>query len=72
MIEQKIEEKVVCDVCRKEFDGKTDWEEIQEFHCIRLQGGYGSIFGDGVKMKADICQHCLKKLVGKHLILDEE
>jgi antitoxin CcdA len=71
-VEQKIVDKVVCDVCKKEFDDKVDWEEVQEFHCIDFVGGYGSIFGDGVTMKADICQHCLKKLVGEYLVRDNE
>lgn len=28
--------------------------------------GYGSIFGDGIKIECDICQHCLKKLIGEY------
>lgn len=71
-IKQKIEDKVICDVCKKEFDCKTDWEEVQEFHCIRIRGGYGSVFGDGVKWKVDICQHCFEKMIKDYMVLDEE
>lgn len=63
---------IVCDVCKKIFDVKEDDMEIQEFHCIDFMGGYGSIFGDGVEVKCDICQRCLDKLIGKFFRLDGE
>lgn len=60
---------ITCDVCKKEYfydaDDKSDIE-IQEFHCIRLTGGYGSMFGDGMEIECDICQHCLYKLIKKY------
>lgn len=34
--------------------------EFHEFTCIDMQAGYGSIFGDGNRVRIDLCQHCLK------------
>jgi len=70
---QTIEEEVVisktCDVCKKtyEVDNKDHWMEVQEFHHIRFTGGYDSVFGDGVTMSLDICQHCLKEKLGEYM-----
>ena len=70
MIKYKIEIKevelissIVCDKCKKEIypEDTIEWQEI---FCIRLQGGYGSVFGDGNKVKIDLCQHCLYDLIG--------
>ncbi len=74
MIEQKIPESITCDVCKKEYNckkgerGNDDIMEVQEFNHIRFQGGFNSIFRDGVVMKIDICQHCLKKLLGEYMV----
>jgi len=46
---------IICDVCKKEFDYDKNIIDIQEFHHIRLHGGYGSVFGDGAKIECDIC-----------------
>ena len=48
---------VKCDKCGKEYD---DIMEIQEMVKFRFTGGYGSIFGDGTRVIANICQYCLK------------
>ncbi len=70
-VEQKIAESVTCDVCKKEYDYKGNGVmESQEFQSIRFQGGYGSVFGDGAVMKIDICQHCLKKILGEYMVDD--
>jgi hypothetical protein len=71
----KITDTITCDVCGKKYferkeDGNANHDdaiEIQEFHCIDFVGGYGSVFGDGNRIKCDICQHCLKKLLGEYL-----
>ena len=79
-IEIKQEKDVVismsCDICKKEYfyeDGIVNTGdhiyEMQEFTHIRFTGGYGSVFGDGDSYELDICQHCLKDLVGSHLRL---
>lgn len=51
-----------CDKCHKQYD--IDTYEAQEFHHIHFTGGYGSIFGDGVEVECDLCQHCLKEFIG--------
>ncbi len=57
-------EAVICDVCKVEF--AADDLETQEFHHVRFTGGYGSIFGDGMHVECDICQYCLKRLIGTY------
>lgn len=57
---------LTCDACGKTFDDQTMGGVIekQEAMTIRLTGGYGSIFGDGYTIAADLCQHCLKLRLG--------
>lgn len=55
---------IKCDACGKEY---SDVLEMQEFLDISSIGSYGSIFGDGHSVEVDICQHCLKNLLGKYL-----
>jgi len=52
-VEHKELEKVICDLCKKQFD---DNMEIQEFHHIRFTGGYSSVFGDGADVSCDLCK----------------
>ncbi len=52
---------IQCDKCGKVFDDEI---EIQEFHRIHFTGGYGSVFGDGDSISCDICQYCLKEMIG--------
>lgn len=63
-----VEEKttIQCDVCKKEYsiEDMNDCFEIQEFHHICFCGGYDSVFGDGNTIECDICQYCLKELIG--------
>ena len=56
---------VMCDVCRNVFE--WDSLETDEFEFIRRVGGYNSIFGDGHNVEIDICQRCLKKLLGDYI-----
>lgn len=64
-------DKVICDCCKKEYDFSDiyskDSFQIQEFHHIAFVAGYESVFGDGSKVECDLCQNCLKKLLGKYL-----
>jgi hypothetical protein len=71
-VEQRLAETITCDVCKTTYDYEKDIMEIQEFHHIRFRGGYGSVFGDGAPMEADICQHCLKKSLGDCLRVGDE
>lgn len=62
---------VICDVCGKSHhignNNINDELEFYEFINIHHDCGYGSIFGDGNQINIDICQYCVKKLLGKHL-----
>jgi len=73
-VENKVPESITCDVCKKAYyyGSGEDIIEIQEFHYINFRGGYGSVFGDDVSMKGEICQHCLKKKLGEYLVIDED
>lgn len=52
---------ITCDgKCKKTY---TDPFELQEFLEVDFIGGYSSVFGDGVEIKADICQYCLKDML---------
>ena len=66
--QQKVSEPitVTCDICKKVYD-ILDECEIQEFEFIRRKGGYNSVFGDEYVVEMDICQHCLKKLIGDYV-----
>ncbi len=85
MITQKVIISIECDKCHKVYlnseeeviDGQhhitamNDMFEIQEFHHIKFTGGYGSEFGDGDKVECDICQHCLKEMIGSFCRITE-
>ncbi len=61
--EHEIIEKLICDKCGKEITPE-DIMEWQESYSIVFTGGYGSVFGDGVTVTCDLCQDCLKDLIG--------
>lgn len=68
VLHQKLS-AVECDVCKRVFDPSLDSMEIQEITEIHFIGGYSSIFGDGSEVSCDICQGCLKSLLGPYLRL---
>jgi hypothetical protein len=61
---QKVDEilSVACDICKEHYS--FDDPEVDEFEFIRRTGGYNSVFGDEYEVELDICQYCLKKLIG--------
>ena len=61
---------IKCDTCGKSFtEGILEDDfEIQEMHHINFIGGYTSVFGDGQRVKLDICQRCLLSIIGDFLI----
>lgn len=61
---------VICDKCLKECDPEKDTMEVQEFLHIKYTGGYGSVFGDESKIECDICQNCVRKLIGDIIRID--
>lgn len=71
---------LACDVCGRGFkaadfegaDAEAAIEEAQEFTLIRHHCGYGAdnqntIFHDDLRYSADLCQHCLNRLLGSHM-----
>ena len=68
-VEQEIMDKFFCDKCKKEVFGDM---ELQEAYTIRLMGGYASVFGDGCKVDCDLCQQCLKDLIGDFCTYNNE
>ena len=63
-VEVDVLKAVTCDVCQTYYD---DPIEIQA--CIQIQKtcSYGSIFGDEASIECDLCQHCVKALLGGSL-----
>lgn len=55
----------ICDRCGRE--AEVGDMEAEEFISIEQVGGYRSIFGDGNQISTDICQHCLKDILGEWL-----
>jgi hypothetical protein len=58
---------MICDKCGSEYFGQ-DILELQEFLHINFTGGYASVFGDGIHVECDICQHCLKEMIDNFCI----
>ncbi|WP_151102999.1 hypothetical protein [Salmonella enterica] len=59
-----------CDRCRRR--AEKDDLEFQEFLTIDHRAGYGSVFGDGGRLRLDLCQHCVKEILGQWLTQREE
>jgi len=66
VIEKKKEiVSITCDKCGKTFTPSDiiDWQECQ---LVSFTGGYGSVFGDGATIECDLCQECVKELIGEY------
>ena len=78
---KKVVVAIQCDRCQKvyrkeEVEGHilkkfNDMWEINEFLRLDFSCGYGSIFGDGAKVECDLCQHCVKDLIGPYARIQE-
>jgi len=71
---RKVLDQVVCDCCKNVYENDNrlkDVMEIEEFISIDKTNGYGSIFEDESKMKLDLCQHCVKKLLGDYIKIEK-
>jgi len=55
-------EEWICDKCGKSI-GDDDMV-LQESLSIKFTGGYSSVFGDGNNIEVDVCQNCLKDMIG--------
>jgi len=62
-VEHQKETALVCDHCKREItpNEHSEWSEALR---LRFTGGYGSVFFDGARVEADLCQHCVKELIG--------
>ena len=58
---------VTCDRCHREMAPNAQDCEHQERVAIRFRAGYNSVFGDGNLVEADLCQHCVKEVLGPWL-----
>lgn len=58
-----------CDRCNR--SAEKDSPEFHEFLSIDRQAGFGSVFGDGNRLKLDLCQHCVKELLNSWLSVSE-
>lgn len=50
---------------------QRDMWELPEMHHIDFVGGYGSVFGDRNRVQCDLCQHCLKEVIGPFARIEE-
>lgn len=57
---------IECDSCNKKID-QSDRIELQETLYISFIAGYGTVFEDGEEYETQLCQHCVKKILGKFL-----
>jgi antitoxin CcdA len=56
---------ICCDRCgRRAEEGEF---EFCEFTSIEYRAGYVSVFGDQNEVEIDLCQHCLKEVLGQWL-----
>ena len=62
----------VCDCCKKEVSSEENLMDFQEALHIDFTGGYGSVFGDGTKVSADICQDCLKEMISPFAYMNKQ
>lgn len=59
---------IVCDCCgRRISTDLDDVFELQEVVSVDITGGYSSVFGDGIRLHTDLCQECVKKILGPYL-----
>lgn len=57
---------VVCNKCGKRIVPE-DYIEWQEAFIYQFLTGYGSVFGDSADLSVELCQHCMKELLGPYI-----
>ena len=70
-ISQDILTAIQCDKCKKTIDYYKDSYEFQEMISLDWVAGYCSIFGDGNEVSIDLCEHCIKELLGPYIRINE-
>lgn len=63
---------VICDRCGREMLPNDPDCEHQERIAFRFRAGYGSVFGDGSLVEADLCQRCVIEMLGPYLRVTED
>lgn len=59
---------LICDKCGKRIDA-ADTFEMQEVLSLTIHGGYAAVLGDGDVYDLDMCQECVKDVLGPYLRL---
>ncbi len=57
-------QRLICDRCGRQAERDDLDCEFPEFMSIQNRAGYGSIFGDGIRVEVDLCQRCVKDTLG--------
>lgn len=68
---QAVPDGFVCSVCKTKYE-QEHWTEIQEALHWTMRGGFDSVFGDGTVVSIDMCQHCVKKVLGGFLEFEDD
>lgn len=55
---QSFTKQIRCDRCERTAEHGD--MEFEEFVSIERTAGYASVFGDGLHVQLDLCQHCLR------------
>ena len=69
-VTKEIPTHITCDICDTEYSWEDSMER-QEFIHIKHGCGYSSVFKDMSSYSIDICQHCMKKIFGNEINLEE-
>lgn len=64
-VKTKVPDTISCDRCPRTDSVKG--MEGQEFLRFSMGAGFGSVFGDGNLVSLDLCQHCVKEVLGEWL-----
>lgn len=60
----------ICDRCEKKLVPSSEgWDEKWS---MEHQAGYHSLFGDGNKVSLDLCQECVRDVLGSWLRIEAE
>jgi hypothetical protein len=58
---------IICNKCGKRMTEEEDNVEWQELFTFDFECGYGSVFGAGSEWEIDLCQNCLKEVLGPYM-----
>ena len=51
---------------------ETNEPGFLEFLSINRYAGFVSVFGDGQRLMLDLCQYCVKRLLGEWLVIADK